>query len=384
MSQIRNDIDELLKQCDARYEKEKAALGEENKLMRDRRTRRRASDLFFVVLVTGIGIYLLCIFLAIFITGLLGMFEDAIEYFVGALIICFDILAILALAYIIIFIMRKIKGAPEHLKNNAHTRYMWTKYHEELRAILSDADNKDKRFVKIDTTPQYFKPHVEIKAHKGEGAFVEMKIVSTSNTPFLKSIYGSGSPSSEMQLITRSVLDNAEDVGVWQKIGAFTELELPYVKVSLFPEILGNEWTYLLPQKTPAKEIEDVFDKVCRMIIYDIIRKKLKKEMEREATVKKGDAKITQGDLSPYFTKHEHMDKDLQAGLNKLEDMAARPTIRTGIPVNIARSITLLHDIALTDKSLDDTGFGIEWTWDEDGTIQPDEGATVSENTDKN
>ena len=326
MSQIRNDIDKLLERCDARYEKGKAALKEENKLMRDRRTRRRAIYLFYVVLVTGIGIYLLCIFLVMFITGLMGMFEDAIAYFGGALIICF---VLFALTHIIFFIMRIIIGVPEHQEIND----IWMEYYKKLRTILSDADNKDKRFAKVTVTPKYFKPRVEIKAHNDTGVFTEMTITPTTNTPFLKSIYGKGEPSSETQLTCSSVLNNAEDLEMWQKIGAFTEIELPYVQISLFPDILGQEWTYLILQKTPAKDIEDAFDKVCRMVVYDIIRKKLKKGLEKN--VEEDDARFTKSDFSPYFTKHDrHMDEELQTGFTKLESMVNHLQAQSNMPYN--------------------------------------------------
>lgn len=200
----------------------------------------------------------------------------------------------------------------------------WKEFYDQIRKELQNIRGKRTPIVLVNGTRQYFRPKVTLRADKNGYAFADVIITPLENTEFMTSIYGQEKPASKKCLTFSIPVREEADIEKWQKFSAFDKIELPYIRIQLFPNIVVNRWSYLVPYNVPSEEIQGAFEKVCRMVLYDIVKEKLKNGLKEPITE---DGCITEEDLAPYFGRHSTNARteltEIQRAAEKVEDLIA-------------------------------------------------------------
>ena len=200
----------------------------------------------------------------------------------------------------------------------------WKKFYDQIREELQDIRGKRTPIVLMDDVRQYFRPKVTLIADKNGYAFADVIITPLEDIEFMTSIYGQERPASKKYLAFSVPIREEADIEKWKKFSAFDKIELPYIRIQLFPNIVGDQWSYLVPYNIPSEEIRGAFEKVCRMILYDIVKEKLKNGLKEPITE---DGYITAEDLTPYFDRksaNAHTElTEIQKAAEKIEDLIA-------------------------------------------------------------
>lgn len=200
----------------------------------------------------------------------------------------------------------------------------WIPYFTANKKLLQRIEKGDIRLVGFNIKKQSFKSDIGLKARVVNGmSYTYGTVTLSSNTvPFMKSVYGSGKPKSETTMIYKSELTDNDKISQWERIPQYTDIELSCMEIQLFPEFTKNAWTYLVLCSCPKEPLADAFEALCRLIVYDILLKKLQKGLQSgyPARIEGDIGKITTADLAPYFTKHDHKDfsYELQEAYEKI------------------------------------------------------------------
>ena len=226
----------------------------------------------------------------------------------------------------------------------------WFDAYDAIKRSLKLMDANDMRYTETDEGPQYFTPQFSLQANCEIGTFGKIALQS-HKAPFMTSIYGKGKPSSQIEKSKIIPLKGIEAVQAWKAIPDFDCAELPYIKIRLFragtlgvfelgPRIYlpspyhcwvskksvfdkPDEWKYLIPRTENLEEVKEAFETVCRLIVYDIIRKKLTDIMDKNSSEVLKAGIISAGDVAPYFTgkNKDGEPEELRKAFERLEEI---------------------------------------------------------------
>ena len=156
----------------------------------------------------------------------------------------------------------------------------WVDRYEELKKAIAGKTG----FASVSKEPQVFRMKTELKAGRNTGVQGVIKITAKDGTPFMTSIYGDEHPSTTDTISATVTLNDTADIQEWKNVPNFDEIELSYVKITLFPNIYTEtkEWSFLLPCNGPTEELEKSFNTVCRTILHYAVLKELQKGISEE------------------------------------------------------------------------------------------------------
>ena len=181
------------------------------------------------------------------------------------------------------------------VEKGRNAQAIYTKITDELDRVKKDPDI----VCRARNETQSFCPVYETKAVYKEGVTGVMTMRPKSGLPILESIYGNNEPTAKTEMSTSIPLRTEEDMQRWKNITQVDEIQVPCVVVSMFPNIMKDRLTYIIPCQADDSAA-DAFQFMCMTIAYDIIRKKL----QRWETLKDGDSRpITAKDIRQYFVK---------------------------------------------------------------------------------
>ena len=160
---------------------------------------------------------------------------------------------------------------------NSSSGLDWITQYKAVKKAIAEGT----KFASVSKDPQVFRMKTELKAGRDTGVQGVIKITAKDGTPFMTSIYGDGRPSATDTISAAVTLNDTADIQEWKNVPNFDEIELPYAKITLFPNIY-KEWSFLLPCSGPTEELEKTFDTVCGMILHYAVLKKLQKGISGE------------------------------------------------------------------------------------------------------
>lgn len=167
--------------------------------------------------------------------------------------------------------------------------------------------------VEMDNTLQRFSVKSELKANFQSGAIGTIMITPQSHIQFMTSVYGDGRPSAEEQILKTLQIRTESDFVRWNMLSNIDVIEIPCVKVSLFPGIVKDksQWSFLIQGKGPPEDIRIAFENICRLIICDIISRKLQAASPGWRSAARVDPVIKEEDLAPYFEEKDKAERPL-------------------------------------------------------------------------
>ena len=183
-----------------------------------------------------------------------------------------------------------------------------------IEDILQRLSNGDIPAVKVQGSPQIFNFERKLVAGcapvGGLVGFVKMAPVIKAG--IMTSIYGNNGPSAvPCHELTTGVLVNLTRQQ-WEDAPTPDEVQLPYLRVTMFPETVGDKWCYLVPDAMGTDTARRVFGSICRSILSDIVEKRLQeavlsgrviRSMDDDGTDDGISFPFTENDLIPYFRK---------------------------------------------------------------------------------
>ena len=201
----------------------------------------------------------------------------------------------------------------------------WYGFYDRAGKVIESLDrNGAENLLEIDWKPQPCTSKFDLKASCDAGVVGMMTVSAKDGTPFLVSMRGKGSPATEKAKETSLPLDSRKAIAAWENMPHFNIVEIPYVKIQLFPNTITSGFRFLIPRTEDPEDLEDALGKMCLTIAYDIMRRQLLRGLTEDLDT--WDAGISEEECAPYFTKrdHEQDPEDLQKAYKDAENAVKR------------------------------------------------------------
>ena len=255
-----------------------------------------------------------------------------------ALLNIFDITVVIAVSVVIVLNIteRRMKKEIDDEEDKA-PQNDWISWYKAMKSILIEMnpeiyggteDSKKSPVVVINDKPQYFIPSFRLMAGYKTGMYGETILSSKTETEFMTSIYGNEFPEGSKTKTIQIPINNPAKLRAWETLPQIDAIELPYMSITMFANMpYYCDKTYLIPRTENVDDVREAFDTICRMVLYDVIRKKLKDGIKEGVDPIKGPSvngeRITSWDLYPYFKKgNRHKGpEDLQDEFTYLENI---------------------------------------------------------------
>ena len=203
----------------------------------------------------------------------------------------------------------------------------WIRAFHQVEQTFRQIDNGKFQLVDIDEKGQKMLPILKTQADNKKGMQSSITISAEDGTPFLQSICGENGLSASKYILLEGSVEDAEEA---QKLTQAQQrmpenIEAGYTKVTMFPTLkLNPKWTFLVPAQD-GECVKKIFENICRSVLYDIIRMKLEYKLQEHCEHWENSVKISQSELSPYFTdRKDHrpwIAKDLEKMFSDVSEL---------------------------------------------------------------
>lgn len=195
------------------------------------------------------------------------------------------------------------------IRNNKHLFSV-----EDVQGVIEQVENGDMCLVRTKDVQLELTPFRRASYKDLTGTWTFKQSRQSEKRKIMTSIYGEEGPSYKYKINSVIKFPDKANVERWMKIPAPNAIYVPCVEVNLFPDIVDNEWVYLLTVMNgeSAEDIQKVFKPICLEIVRRILLEKLRKVTEAYGFIEKdsgnGCRLITKECLVPFFKKSKTKD----------------------------------------------------------------------------